>query len=219
MRLVRRQLLTTLGASTVLSAAPRAFAQSGWPNRPIKLILPFGPGSASDVLARSYSEPLSQKLGQPIVIDYKPGASIDTKNWASDRVTEPQLPIYAAIAEHPNGEIAGVAFGQVHLSGMAFKGIGQDDHLLPNVHGVTSPRGRRLFDAERFPDWESVLTHWRQSIQRIAREVRDGDAAIRVTREADLQHCDVRPLLRMAERERQWEEAQHAKQDLKGTPA
>ena len=76
MSMNRRHLLSTLGAGALVAGAPRAFAQAaGWPNRPIKLILPFGPGSASDVLARSYSEPLSQKLGQPIVIDYKPGAN------------------------------------------------------------------------------------------------------------------------------------------------
>ncbi|MEN9316060.1 MAG: hypothetical protein RIS35_2453, partial [Pseudomonadota bacterium] len=71
----RRQLIQTLGATALTCAAPRAFAQTGWPNRPIRLILPFGPGSASDVLARSFSEPLAQKLGQSVVIDYKPGAN------------------------------------------------------------------------------------------------------------------------------------------------
>ena len=67
--------LSALGGAALVSASQPAFAQTGWPNRPIKLILPFGPGSASDVLARSFTEPLSQKLGQAIVIDYKPGAN------------------------------------------------------------------------------------------------------------------------------------------------
>lgn len=67
--------LAGLGAGSLLGTISSAQAQTGWPNRAIKLILPFGPGSASDVLARSFTEPLSQKLGQPIVIDYKPGAN------------------------------------------------------------------------------------------------------------------------------------------------
>lgn len=75
MRITRRRLLETLGAAALSGAAPHALAQAGWPNRPIRLILPFGPGSASDVLARSFSEPLSQKIGQPVVVDYKPGAN------------------------------------------------------------------------------------------------------------------------------------------------
>lgn len=75
MRITRRRLLETLGAAALSGSAPHALAQAGWPNRPIRLILPFGPGSASDVLARSFSEPLSQKIGQPVVVDYKPGAN------------------------------------------------------------------------------------------------------------------------------------------------
>jgi tripartite-type tricarboxylate transporter receptor subunit TctC len=71
----RRRALTGLIAGIAASAAPSSFAQSSWPNRPIKLVLPFGPGSASDVLARSFTEPLSQVLKQPIVIEYRPGAN------------------------------------------------------------------------------------------------------------------------------------------------
>ena len=56
---------------TVMLAAP-AMAQS-YPNKPIRLIVPFGAGSGSDILARILAEPLGQALGQPIVIENKPG--------------------------------------------------------------------------------------------------------------------------------------------------
>jgi exodeoxyribonuclease-5 len=146
--------------------------------------------------------------GRTLIIDYKTGASVDTKNWAHDRITEPQLPIYAAIAEHADHEIAGVAFGVVHIADTAFRGIGQDDRLLPNVHGVESNKGRRLFDEARFPDWPSVLEHWRDAIHRVAREVREGDASIRITNDKDIRYCDVLPLLRMTERQQQIEAAE-----------
>lgn len=159
--------------------------------------------------------------GRTLIIDYKTGASIDTKNWANDRITEPQLPIYAAIAEHPadavGHPIAGVAFGLVHLSGLGFKGIGQEDALLPNVHAVTSDRARRVFDMARFPDWQSVLRHWRDAIHQVAREVRAGDAGVRITHDHDIKYCDVLPLLRIAERQQQLDAAtrlaQQAAQD------
>ena len=51
-----------------------AAAQANWPERPIHMVVPFPPGSSPDLLARTISEPLSQALGQPIVIDNKPGA-------------------------------------------------------------------------------------------------------------------------------------------------
>jgi len=58
----------------LLSPAGAANAQS-WPSRPIKLIVPSGPGTASDVIARLFAEGLSKGLGQPIIVENQAGAS------------------------------------------------------------------------------------------------------------------------------------------------
>jgi tripartite-type tricarboxylate transporter receptor subunit TctC len=64
---------TTLTAMAFGFAASLAAAQS-WPAKPITLIVPFPPGGSSDALARSITTPLSQTLGQPVVVESKPGA-------------------------------------------------------------------------------------------------------------------------------------------------
>jgi tripartite-type tricarboxylate transporter receptor subunit TctC len=58
----------------ILAAVAPALAQS-WPSRPVKLIVPTGPGAATDVMARLLADGVSRGLGQPIVVENMPGAS------------------------------------------------------------------------------------------------------------------------------------------------
>jgi tripartite-type tricarboxylate transporter receptor subunit TctC len=57
-----------------ICAAALAHAQD-YPNRPIKLVLPQAPGSGSDVVARMLADSMSRELGQPVVVDNRPGAN------------------------------------------------------------------------------------------------------------------------------------------------
>jgi tripartite-type tricarboxylate transporter receptor subunit TctC len=65
-------------ANTLVALALAAFASAAnaqaWPSKPIKWIVPFAPGGTTDILARTISEKLSQALGQPVIVENKPGA-------------------------------------------------------------------------------------------------------------------------------------------------
>jgi tripartite-type tricarboxylate transporter receptor subunit TctC len=69
-----RILIRALCSCFLLALATQAHAQA-WPNRAIKLIVPTGPGAATDVMARLLSEGVSRGLGQTMVVENQPGAS------------------------------------------------------------------------------------------------------------------------------------------------
>ncbi len=69
---MKRRIVLGLLAASVL-AAP-ALAQE-WPSRPIKIIVPYTPGTGQDTIARTLAPKLTEKLGQPIIIENRPGAA------------------------------------------------------------------------------------------------------------------------------------------------
>lgn len=69
----RRTALLTLPAALLLALTPVGSAQAAWPEKPVKIVLPFGPGGVADVTARIMAEKLSQKFNQRVVIENMPG--------------------------------------------------------------------------------------------------------------------------------------------------
>ena len=69
MKLLHALLLMTLGLGIAGAAAAQPY-----PNRPIKLVVPYPPGQGTDVLARTIAERVAASIGQPIVVENRPGA-------------------------------------------------------------------------------------------------------------------------------------------------
>ena len=71
MRISRRRLV---GSAALWSITGQAAAQTDFPKKPITLVVPFAPGGVADITARAVGKAMSATLGQPIVVDNKPGA-------------------------------------------------------------------------------------------------------------------------------------------------
>jgi len=70
----RRSIIATLAVlALTFGLAPPAAAQ-GWPNKPVKLIVPYPPGGGNDNLARLFAQKLGERLNQPFVVENRPGA-------------------------------------------------------------------------------------------------------------------------------------------------
>jgi len=70
----RNMVRAAAGAILLLCAATAALAQS-WPAKPITLVVAYPAGGDTDAIARTYAEKLAQRLGQPVLVDNRPGAS------------------------------------------------------------------------------------------------------------------------------------------------
>ncbi|CAN7591277.1 Bug family tripartite tricarboxylate transporter substrate binding protein [Variovorax paradoxus] len=86
MHATKRALLIACGLAAAAALPLAASAQSNaWPTKPIRLLVGFPGGSTPDIAARTIAEPLAKALGQPVVVDNKPGAS---GNIAADMVAK-----------------------------------------------------------------------------------------------------------------------------------
>lgn len=70
----RAALLGLAGLGALAAFAPAARAQDAYPSRPITLVVPFPPGGSADIIGRILGKQMSEMLGQPVVIDNRPGA-------------------------------------------------------------------------------------------------------------------------------------------------
>lgn len=70
-----RTSLAAVAAAAAVFVSTASLAQTAWPSRPVKILNGGGPGSPLDVFARVFSQRLQQELGQPVVIENRPGAN------------------------------------------------------------------------------------------------------------------------------------------------
>jgi tripartite-type tricarboxylate transporter receptor subunit TctC len=70
-----KKLLQFALALVLAIAGGSAVAQDAWPTRPVKIVIGFGPGSGTDIVARMLADELGKALGQPVIVENKPGAA------------------------------------------------------------------------------------------------------------------------------------------------
>jgi tripartite-type tricarboxylate transporter receptor subunit TctC len=120
-------LCTFLAALTFGASAPNARAQTKLINRPIRLLVPFAPGGGVDVVARIVGQKLGERIGQPILIESKPGAGgalavnelmradPDGTTLLMTTSSHATLPALAKLPWHPSNDFAPIANIYVYM--------------------------------------------------------------------------------------------------------
>jgi len=114
-------LCAFLAALTFGAAAPNALAQAKLPGKPIRLIVPFAPGGGVDVVARVVGQRVSEQIGQPMLVESKPGAGgalavnelmrgePDGTTLLITTSSHATLPALAKLPWHPSNDFAPIA--------------------------------------------------------------------------------------------------------------
>jgi tripartite-type tricarboxylate transporter receptor subunit TctC len=137
MILPRRNVLHLAAGAAALPAVSRIAWAQAYPSRPVRLIVPIAPGGAQDILARLMGQSLSERLGQPFIIDNRPGGGTNGDiapvagvfRGAYVMVVNPSVPAktvpeFIAYAKANPGKInmASVGIGSgTHIAGELFK--------------------------------------------------------------------------------------------------
>lgn len=97
---IARAVVSSLGALVVAMAVTPALAQpADYPNKPIRLVVGFAPGGAADYVARAMSDALGRALGQPVIVDNKPG---NGSSIAADLVAKAAPDGYTLLVASPS---------------------------------------------------------------------------------------------------------------------
>jgi tripartite-type tricarboxylate transporter receptor subunit TctC len=168
-----KQLIQSISTALALLAVPTLGMAQAYPTKPIKIIVPAPPGGAIDLIARVVGDKLSASMGQPVIVDNKPGAS---NNLGTD-----------VLAKSPaDGYTIGIVGGSHNTNKFLFKNLGWDPeksfepivytHVVPLVFAInpqipakTLPEFIAWMKAN--PENAKIATSGRGSAQEMAAEM------------------------------------------------
>ena len=97
---LRRAWLASMALTASALLAPVAYAADAWPAKPIQLVIPYPPGGSADLLGRPLAMQLQQQLGQPVVLEYKPGAGGTLASQYVARAKPDGYTVFMVLAAH-----------------------------------------------------------------------------------------------------------------------
>lgn len=166
-------LIKALAISASLAIIPAVASAQAYPTRPIKIIVPAPPGGAIDTIARVVGDKIGASMGQPVIVDNRPGAS---NNLGTDVLAK----------SAPDGYTIGIVGGSHNINKFLFKNLGWDPeksfepivytHEVPLVFAINPQIPAKTLPEfiswmKAHPDDAKVATSGRGSAQEMAAEM------------------------------------------------
>jgi len=112
MKLPRRKFLRLAAGAAALPAVPRLVKAHAYPSRPVRWIVPFTPGGPTDTVVRPMAQWLSERLGQPFVVDNRPGAGT---NVGTEAVVRAPADGHTLLAMAPSSAINATLYDKLNF--------------------------------------------------------------------------------------------------------
>ena len=112
MKLPRRRFLNLVAGAAALPFAPRIASAQAYPTRPVRVVVPFPAGGPADILARLMGQWLSERLGQPFVIENRPGGGT---NIATEMVVRAPADGYTLLSVAPTAAINATLYEKLNF--------------------------------------------------------------------------------------------------------
>jgi tripartite-type tricarboxylate transporter receptor subunit TctC len=113
MNLPRRRFLHLAGVAAALPASSRTARAQAYPSRPVRIVVGFPAGGPNDILARLMAQWLSERLGQPFVVENQPGAS---SNIATEAVVRAPADGHTLLLVGPANAINASLYGNLNFN-------------------------------------------------------------------------------------------------------
>jgi tripartite-type tricarboxylate transporter receptor subunit TctC len=113
MKLIRRQFLQLAAGAAALTASSRIALAQTYPARPVRLVAPFAAGGGSDITARLIGQWLSERLGQPFIIENRPGGG---SNIGTEAVVRAAPDGYTLLLVGINNAINATSYGKLNFN-------------------------------------------------------------------------------------------------------